>query len=736
MLRLSTLFAMVLFCTVSFSQDVWLQNYTQPVSGCNLTNNENVQILVYNNSSLMMPSNSISCYYSVDGGPPVSQLLSSNLPPSSSWSFNFTTKANLSACGSHTLKAWVVRAGDTNHSNDTITWNVQNDCTIIPGYVGNDITVCQGANGGTLSLFSWTNGTIAYWQSSINGGSSWTNIANTTASYAYNNVSTQTLYRVVLEGGYCPDDTSNFATISTQAPPTPGTILGSDSLCENVATGVLNLTGNSGAINGWEYSIDNGLTWIPTGITTSNYNYSSLTQTTKYRVQIEGGSCPDKYSDTAYIYVDPFYPQVALAGDDSLCITNANGFITATAPYGPIITWEFSTNAGASWNPLANPSGIYGYSSLTQTTYYRLLTEGGKCPDGISDTAIIYVQPLPTPATLGNDASFCVSGVTGTLNVTGNVTPVSQWEESIDNGASWNPISNNTTSYNYSSQTVTTIYRVLMDGVHCPNYYTNTAKVAIDQVPVMGTLNQSSTICQYETDSLYLSGSTVDSVFWQFSLDNGVTWTTIPNTDTLNFITPPTMSNVDYHVVGINGICPPQTSNPITITMLPAPIVNAGNDTSIFLGDSAQLNAQTGMVGIWMPGTTLTDSTISNPVAFPTTSTSYVYYVIGSNSCIGRDTVIVTVMDPIQFNIRNVLTMNGDNYNDFWNITGIQYFPQTDVKVFNQYGKLVYENKDYKNNWNGDFKGNKLPNGTYYYVVQKGGTSEVYKGTLTLLGNE
>ena len=66
----------------------------------------------------------------------------------------------------------------------------------------------------------------------------------------------------------------------------------------------------------------------------------------------------------------------------------------------------------------------------------------------------------------------------------------------------------------------------------------------------------------------------------------------------------------------------------------------------------------------------------------------------------------------------------------------VEFFPMTSVKVFNQYGKILYESEDYKNDWDGSFKGSRLPNGTYYYIVMKGGTEEEFKGTITLLGNE
>jgi gliding motility-associated-like protein len=726
------------FSSITRAQDVWLQNHFSPNSGCSLSNLETVTVLVNNNSGTVMTSNTIQVYYQADGGTIVNQPLSSNLTAGASWNFSFSQKVDLSACGAHIMKVWVSRPGDVNHLNDTLSWTVQNDCPIVPGTVTSDITVCQGANAGTLSLSGWSYGTITGWESSTNGGSTWTPTAPTvtTPSYAYVNVTQNTQYHVLIDGGYCPDAISGYATVSVQVPAIPGTIAGSDSLCENLASGVLTLSGNNQPPLQWEYSIDGGNVWTTVTSALTTYNYSGLTNTTIYRVLVDGAICADAYSDTAMIYVDPIYPQTVLTGSDSLCITNATGFVTATGSFGTILNWEYSIDGGNVWTGTGTTPTSLGYTNITQTTFYRMITEGGQCPDVVSDTAIIYVQPLPVQPSIGPSDTLCSSSVAGILNMTGMTTPVLNWDFSTNNGTTWTPINSTNTFYDYTGQSETTIYRAQLDGGFCPDYYSDTAIIKLDTVPVVGILNQSGTACEFASEDLHVVGSSADSLFWEYSTDNGATWQIIADSDTIDYNTFPITGNVEFQVTALNGVCPPAVSNAITIIMLPSPVANAGMDTSVYLGESITLNGSGGIAGIWMPGSSLSDSTITNPVATPSVTTAYAYYVIDGNGCVGGDTVLITVMDPIQFNIRNVITMNNDNVNDTWNITGVEFFPMTAVKVFNQYGKILYENEDYKNDWNGSFKGSKLPNGTYYYVVMKGGTEEEYKGTITLLGNE
>ena len=74
--------------------------------------------------------------------------------------------------------------------------------------------------------------------------------------------------------------------------------------------------------------------------------------------------------------------------------------------------------------------------------------------------------------------------------------------------------------------------------------------------------------------------------------------------------------------------------------------------------------------------------------------------------------------------ISKAITPNGDQYNEYFEIGGVELCGFiTEVKIFNRWGALVYESKNYQNNWNGTTTnsglGNAgtLPNGTYYYIV-------------------
>ncbi len=74
--------------------------------------------------------------------------------------------------------------------------------------------------------------------------------------------------------------------------------------------------------------------------------------------------------------------------------------------------------------------------------------------------------------------------------------------------------------------------------------------------------------------------------------------------------------------------------------------------------------------------------------------------------------------------ISKAITPNGDQWNEYFQITGIELCGfEMDVKIFNRWGALVYENSNYQNDWNGKSSSGAIgasgtvPSGTYYYIV-------------------
>jgi gliding motility-associated-like protein len=65
-----------------------------------------------------------------------------------------------------------------------------------------------------------------------------------------------------------------------------------------------------------------------------------------------------------------------------------------------------------------------------------------------------------------------------------------------------------------------------------------------------------------------------------------------------------------------------------------------------------------------------------------------------------------------------VLSPNGDEVNDRWNITNLQLYPSNDVQIFDRAGRLVYRKQNYANEWEGTYENMPLAEDVYYYVVK------------------
>ena len=113
-----------------------------------------------------------------------------------------------------------------------------------------------------------------------------------------------------------------------------------------------------------------------------------------------------------------------------------------------------------------------------------------------------------------------------------------------------------------------------------------------------------------------------------------------------------------------------------------------------------------------------------------------------------EDTYSVTVTDSIGCNltvaeyvdniegclfIADAVTPNGDGYNDEWIVGGLQGFQESNVKLYNRYGQLIYESLPGEDVfWDGRYNDNKLPVADYYYVILLNPDDQPITGTVSL----
>lgn len=84
-----------------------------------------------------------------------------------------------------------------------------------------------------------------------------------------------------------------------------------------------------------------------------------------------------------------------------------------------------------------------------------------------------------------------------------------------------------------------------------------------------------------------------------------------------------------------------------TIVIRPVPVINATNSLTLCLGNSAQLNVTGASNYQWNPSQGLSCTTCPNPIASPIITTPYVVSASNAFGCAAYDTVVVTVIQPM-----------------------------------------------------------------------------------------
>jgi gliding motility-associated-like protein len=117
-------------------------------------------------------------------------------------------------------------------------------------------------------------------------------------------------------------------------------------------------------------------------------------------------------------------------------------------------------------------------------------------------------------------------------------------------------------------------------------------------------------------------------------------------------------------------------------------------------------------------------------INFPDTGYRVITLVVTSEiGC--KDTVSSWVYIIDKPFVPNVFSPGGDGYNDYFKVPFIDNYPDNLVLIYNRWGKKVFEGSNYKGDWDGD----SLPSGTYYYVVSAPTLDKPLKGTVTLIRN-
>lgn len=228
----------------------------------------------------------------------------------------------------------------------------------------------------------------------------------------------------------------------------------------------------------------------------------------------------------------------------------------------------------------------------------------------------------------------------------------------------------------------------------------------------------------------FCDGGSVD-LSVELANGQGAIWSTTATTATI------TVTETGQYIVNVYDEHGCQQKDTMDVTVWPLPNVTASNDTTVSLGYNANLWAAGATYYNWVPDTYLDNANAVDPTSVsPLETITYVVTGTDDNGCTNTADVVVTVNPDYTLETVNLFTPNGDGVNDFWKIKNVNLYSDCVVKVFNRWGVEVYSSTAYQNDWDGTYKGEKLPEATYYYVVTCSGTEKEYDGAISILRNK
>ena len=468
-------------------------------------------------------------------------------------------------------------------------------------------------------------------------------------------------------------------------------------------------TTSYGVINYWRYNFGDLTTLADTALTpNASYNYNALGPFTAELIIKSNKGCIDTVTNLITpidkpIITLPFIDTIICSIDTLQLFSNA----TSGTP-----TWSPNYNFLGASN-VANPR-VYPRVTTTYVVEYNDLSCRNR--DSIKVNVVNFVS-LKAP----NDTVMCRTD-TILLRPTTDATSFI-WSPNI--AISSTTIKNPKTYTQAPSQ----------------KYYL-TANIGLCQAKDSVTI----TTVPYPTavafaDTTICLGGTANLL----GVTNGNSHTWRPTTGIANPLnvattTRPT-STTTYIFNAFNTLgCPKPSSDTVTITLLPAINIFAGNDTTIVRNQPLQLNAigSGGSVYQWLPATNLTNATITNPIANGLqTTTNFIIRLTNPAGCFNQDSINVTVFltAPSIF-VPSAFTPNADGKNDIGRAVGVGLKSFTYFSIYNRYGHCIFNTKVNGQGWDGKING--VPQGTNTFVYVAAGVTyddKIIKkqGTITLI---
>ena len=510
-----------------------------------------------------------------------------------------------------------------------------------------------------------------------------------------------TVKEVITAPGGCKDSLIKTSYVTVlNAPITDFT---NSSGCVN---SVINFTDKStviaSSIISWEWSFgDNSTSTLqnPTHIYSTNGSYTvTLTTTTNL-------GCTSTLTRTLIINSKPIvqFNTVTVSGCTPLNVVFGDISSTAT---GSTYNWSFGDN---SISNVKSPTHIYTMNG--SFTVKEVVIAPGGCSDSLIKTAYINVLSAITPSF--TEANRCSNLSTlfkdNSVITAGTITT---WNWDFGNGSS-SSIQN--PSFVYISPGKYTVKLTATSDQGCSNSFSK--EVVIDAKPIVNFKVNQLAGCVPETIIFSNLSIAPDSSTYSWSFGDGSKGVAKDTNHTYSSVDSFT---VKYIVTSPQG-CMDSLVKSKYISLKEAPkAAFTIETTTTFIPDLSIsfLNKSEGATKYYWDFGDLAYSGLVTPKHAYSDSGNYEICLTASSSefCSAKICDTITIISSKKLAIPSAFSPNGDNKNDVFKLLGGPC-KELNFKIFNEWGNVVFESYSQEIGWDGTYKGDLQPIGTYNYTI-------------------
>ncbi len=616
--------------------------------------------------------------------------------------------------------------------------SIENNTISIPG------DVCASSTSDSLfgSFPAGGNGVYTFiWQvyDSTLTTPGWVNAPGTFSNqdYAMGQLSDSAYYRRIVLSGQCGSDTSAQLLVAVQPTIDTNTIFQDQFICMNSTPQLLTgqAPSGSGFLYFWESSTDGVAFSIETsGLSMPDFQPGNLDSTNYYRRIIFSGACGYDTSNIVTVTVWDTLSVNVIQDDTTVCFNDSQitlndaGIVGGSGSYTYL--WEESTDGVVFATPTVNfTSADYTTGVLTQTMYYRRRVTDVNCVDDtlFSNIVTITVHPQITHNYSVEADTVCIGDDVNVQFLISGDAPYSITYH--DQLSSSNPSNILSPGYDLNF-TPTSSGLIILDTVYDANgcFITpaDTFSYRVVAYPIVD-LGNDTTVC----DKMIFTPAYGSGVL-EF---NSATLGQFPNTFPQSVV-PSVFGTHEFVLIEDVENC--VSSDTVLVTFEESiGNVYAGNDQTVIISDSTQLEAsgllanQTGYWTLISGGGNFADTLNPQTMFLDLISgITILEWTVEQNVC-------PSVSDQVILNIENLLiptgfSPNNDGDNDYLEVAGRENINTIRLQVYDRWGGLVFEDKDYQNDWAGTtLSGDDLPEDTYFVVIDLG-EKGVYKSYLLI----